>query len=135
MKIGGLQPSDELRVIPLPSEDAWNVACERAGAIFGETSDELYRTGANVSSLARRLRNHVREARPHAIELSRKLREVTPADDHATSLRLRDAEAVLALFDRMDVDDPKALIESLASATIEEPVTPAALGASWSQAE
>ena len=135
VKIGGLQPSDELREIPMPSEDAWKVACERAGAIFGETSHELFRTGANVSSLARRLRNHVRDARPHAIELSQKLREVTPPNDHVNSLRLRDAEAVLLLFDRMDVDDPKALIESLASATIEEPVTPAALGASWRQAE
>ena len=135
VKIGGLQPDDELRSIPLPSEEAWKVACQRAGAIFGETSDELFRTGANASSLARRLLNHVREARPHAIELSRKLKEVTPKKDHATSLRLRDAEAVLTLFERLDEENPKELIENLASATIEEPVTPAALGASWRQAE
>lgn len=131
--IGGLQGDDELRQIPMPSERDWKVACERAGAIFGESAD-MYLSGANAAALAKHIKGHIHDGRLAAKELREWLRKCIDETRQPSAPRLRDAEGVVDLFDRLDVDTPNELIERLAHAPIEAPVTPTSLGASWRQA-
>jgi hypothetical protein len=135
VRIGGLQPEDELRKIPMPSEDAWGRALRRAEVIFGETNPELFCNGPNVGSLAGRVRTHVKAHRKVAQQLREKLLECTPETLHASSRRLKDANAVLDLFEQLDIESPKELIERLANARFDPEVTPESLAASWRQAQ
>lgn len=135
IRIGGLQPDDELKKIPMPSEATWAVALKRAEAIFGETNPELFCNGPNVASLAARVRSHVRTKRAEAAALRQALIEITPQPLQAPSKRLKDAKAVLDLFEQLDVDSAKDVIERLAGARFDPDVTPESIAASWRQAQ
>ncbi|MEQ1891106.1 MAG: hypothetical protein ABL998_01075 [Planctomycetota bacterium] len=134
-RIGGLQPEDELRRVPMPSEADWKRAIEAAHVIFGVASAELFCNGPNVGSLASRVRALVRENRKTSQQLREALVQCTPDGLRRTSKRLKDANAVLDLFEQLDTDSPKDLIDRLAKARFDPEVTGESVAASWRQAQ
>ena len=110
----------ELREQPLPSEDVWARARERASALFGITPSEV-RKGATVSQLAAALKERADATRPVLNSLAAELRmrmerfDVT-ADAAARTVTLRSATAFIT--ELLAAADPLETINALAGAEL-----------------
>jgi hypothetical protein len=124
--IDRLEDEVELREQPLPDEDSWKLARERAGALFGLLSSEV-RKGATVADLANKLKVAAAEKRLILTALSQAL---TPRCDAfgvptaaARLVTLRSAQMLLT--DIANASDALATILVLAGAKLE--TSPAAV--------
>ena len=109
----------ELHEQPLPDEDIWTRARERAGALFGLVPSEV-RKGATVAKLASELKTAATEQRPVLTALAQALQPRCTAFDLPTSasrlVTLRSAQTLLGELG--GASDPLAVINALASAEL-----------------
>ncbi len=134
LKLGELRPEDELRPIPMPEQDIWNRAQQVAGAVFGATAN-LFLTGSNVASLARKVSDEAKSGSRQAQALNDALGEVPGHFLPAGTVRAADARTTLDLFDRVIDQEAKPAIEALAAMKFDGGVSPESVGRSWRQAE
>ncbi|MCA9182480.1 MAG: phage resistance protein, partial [Planctomycetales bacterium] len=110
----------ELRPVDLPPAPDWEVALHRAGTIFGVAGLKLLSAG-NVAKLSSECRHKASEVRRacegYAQRLQQRMVELgmTP---HVTD-RMKTAVAAQLLTNKLSSAEPKAIVATLASATIE----------------
>ena len=123
-----LAPTVEARTQVLPSEDTWEVATERAAAIFGVPANPLL-NASNVASLVAGVsevaRDHAEAARAlvDALRLAAQRLDVGEDVD-----RVRTAKEALALVDAIHGAEDVEVVELVATADV--PTTAEALGRS-----
>ena len=109
----------ELREQPLPDEEAWARARERAGALFGLAPGEV-RKGATVAKLAAELKAAATEKRPILAALMQALKPHVEAFGVPTAaprlVTLRSAQTLLA--DVVGADDALATVMVVADAEL-----------------
>jgi hypothetical protein len=109
----------ELREQPLPNEDAWTRARERAGALFGLAPGEV-RKGATVAKLAAEIKAAATEKRPILAALIQALKPRVDAFGVPTAaprlITLRSAQTLLA--DVIGADDALATVMAVADAEL-----------------
>ena len=109
----------ELHEQPLPDEDTWARARDRAGVLFGLAPSEV-RKGATVARLAADLKGAATEKRPVLTNLAQALQPQCDAFGVPTAaprlITLRSAQALLG--DLAGAADPLATIKSLAHAEL-----------------
>jgi hypothetical protein len=107
----------ELREQRLPDEAAWNLAVQRAASIFGVTVSPL-RKAANVSTLASQVKARVGEHRAGCQGYARRLRERLAGLGVTEAPRLKTAQAVQALADRLHAAEGDGVVGGLAAAEV-----------------
>jgi hypothetical protein len=112
-----LQDHYELRPENLPDESAWNLAVQRAASILGAVISPLRKAG-NVAALASQVKTKVREHRAGCAAYARHLKERLARLAIADTPRLKTAQAVLALVDRLHAAEGHAVVTALASTTV-----------------
>jgi len=113
-------PDDlELREIDLPAPAVWVEARQRAAHIFGLSVLEL-RTASNVSDAAKSLKEQASAARPHAAELTLRLRSALDPRHLSIAETRRGQTAVAAheLVAALEHAPTEKAIDALASARI-----------------
>lgn len=109
----------ELREQPLPTEDAWTRARQRAGALFGLAPGEVCK-GATIASLAAELKAKAGEKRPVLAALAQALKLRVEEFGVPTAaprlVTLRSAQTLLS--DILAADDALAAVNALASAEL-----------------
>jgi hypothetical protein len=137
-EVGIERLSDELELVTakLPGETNWEVAQDRAAALFGLPAINPARTSASVESFAAAVntRTAALSAGAHALVPALEQRITQMKIDLTTSDRLRSARSAQAVVDACTTAiDPVDLVEQIAATPI--PTTPQAVGASLSTAE
>jgi hypothetical protein len=107
----------ELREQKLPDEAAWDVAVRRAGSILGAVVSPLRKAG-NVASLTSQAKTKVSERRAGCQGYARRLTERLAGLGIREAPRLKTAQAVLALSDRLHAAEGEAGVSALASAAV-----------------
>jgi hypothetical protein len=107
----------ELRQPKFPPPEAWNVAVQRTGSILGVVVSPLLKV-ANVSALASQAKAKVAEHRAGCQDYARRLRERLSSLGIAGALRLKTAQAVQALVERLHAAEGDAVVSALASAEV-----------------
>ena len=110
----------ELREQPLPSEESWARARERAGALFGIVIGEV-RKAATLASLATELKSKAEAVRPLLSEVARALRAPMESFEVPTSasrlVTLRCAQTLISEI--IGAGDSLAAVAALAAANLE----------------
>jgi hypothetical protein len=112
-----LPDSLELREQKLPDEAAWNLAVQRAASILGVTVSPL-RKAANVSALASQAKAKVGEHRAGCQGYARRLRERLAGLGVTDASRLRTAQAVQSLADRLHAAEGDGVVGGLATTDV-----------------
>jgi hypothetical protein len=107
----------ELREQKLPPESAWSLAVQRAGSILGVSVSPLRKAG-NVAALASQTRSKVGEHRPGCQSYARRLKERLDRLAITGVPRLKTAQAVLALVDRLHAAEGDGVVTAAASAEV-----------------
>jgi hypothetical protein len=107
----------ELREQKLPDEAAWSLAVRRAGSVLGVAVSPLRKAG-NVSALTSQVKGKVGEHRAGCQGYARRLTERLAGLGITGAPRLKTAQAVLALADRLHAAEGDAVVTALASAAV-----------------
>jgi hypothetical protein len=107
----------ELREQRLPDEAAWSLAVQRAGSILGVVVSPLRKAG-NVSALASQVKGKVGEHRAGCQGYARRLKEGLDRLNITEVPRLKTAQVVQALADRLHAAEGDAVVAALASAEV-----------------
>jgi hypothetical protein len=107
----------ELRREKLPDEALWNLAVQRAASILGVVVSPL-RKGSNVTALAAQANAKVADHRAGCQGYARKLKDRLTGLGLAGEQRLKTAQAVQALVDRLHAAEADAVVSALASAEV-----------------
>ena len=107
----------ELRDEKLPDEAAWNLAVQRASSVLGIVVSPLRKAG-NVSALASQVKGKVGEHRARCQGYARRLKERLDRLAITGVPRLKTAQAVQALADRLHAAEGDAVVAALASAEV-----------------
>jgi hypothetical protein len=107
----------ELRDEVLPEEPVWNLAIQRAGSILGVVVSPL-RKGGNVSTLSSQVKSKASEHRAGCQGYARRLKERLDRLGITGVPRLKTAQAVQSLADRLHTAEGDAVVAALASAEV-----------------
>jgi hypothetical protein len=107
----------ELREQKLPDDAVWNLAVQRAASILGIAVSPLRKAG-NVSTLASQSKSRVAEHRAGCQGYARLLRERLGKLGITEASRLKTAQAVQSLVERLHAAEGDAVIAGLASADV-----------------
>jgi hypothetical protein len=107
----------ELRVEKLPDEKAWGVAVQRVGNIFGIGVSPLLKS-SNVAILTEKVKAKVGDLRAGCQGYVRKLQERLTGLGIADADRLKTAQAVLNLVERVNTWEGDGLVGAIASAEV-----------------
>ncbi|HJT78464.1 MAG TPA: phage resistance protein, partial [Gemmataceae bacterium] len=107
----------ELREQRLPDEAGWSLAVQRANSFFGITVSPLRKAG-NVSSLTSQAKGKVGEHRAGCQAYARRLKERLDRLGITGAPRLKTAQAVQALVDKLHAAEGDAVVSALASAEV-----------------
>ncbi|MCE7957062.1 MAG: phage resistance protein, partial [Acidobacteria bacterium ACB2] len=131
--IGALRDEAELREQPLPPEDVWATAVERAGAIFGVVVPK-YRTAANAAALAQGVKKEVQARLEAVLKLPGDLeRPIVSLGQPASGERLVTARAAATLLKDLSAAPAEGVARVLGLATL--PGTAQSLGKSIGSAQ
>jgi hypothetical protein len=107
----------ELREQKLPDEAAWSLAMQRAASILGVSVSPL-RKASNVSALASQVKSKVGEHRAGCQGYARRLKERLDRLGIAGVPRLKTAQAVQVLADRLHAAEGDTVVAALASVEV-----------------
>lgn len=123
----------ELRQVELPSPEQWQRARERAEKVLGVVPEQFLSAG-NVAAFADQVRGVIERHRGDCERLCRRLREVLSRAGLAADQtpRVRTADAVLALIERVRQANGPAIVDAVAVTSA--PTTLEAMGTSLKRA-
>ncbi|MQM38298.1 hypothetical protein KBTX_02308 [wastewater metagenome] len=119
----------ELREQPLPAQQDWNEALERAGHLFGLAMDSRQLNATNVGRFVDELRTHANTRRDAVERLNQSLEKRIAALglDPGSSQRRRSVEAARTILERITQAEENEVIRALAQTDI--PGSTTAVGA------
>ena len=122
--LGGLREDDRLVLTPLPSQQVWAAALERASELFGIAGDGMMPTSAHLAGLAQKVREAIGVGRDRLIDrVDRALDAMTP---HWANYEIVEGErerelvagrTALEAIGRAASDD-RSLIEAIAAVDV-----------------
>src|SRR5271157_2912506 len=118
VSLANIADAHELRVHDLPSQEAWDVALRRAGAIFGAAPSRLLSAG-NVGKLTSEVKKKASETWQPCRRYRQRLGErSTKLGVPADSDRIKTATATQALVERLCSAEPGAIVSLLEAAEV-----------------